>query len=109
MEEKETYYSSTHKAEITREVRKSDTAENFQKACASVKKAGELVAPPGTSYIGSACFHIYGHQTGEAWSFVSQPLTGTAPEHVADYGWKELRKALMRFYGRPEPRTNTKV
>lgn len=109
MEEKETYYSETHKAEINREVRATNTDEKYQQACAKVRQAGEVVAPLGTNYLGTACVHFYSHQVGESWSFVCQPLAGKTPEHVADYGWKELRKALMRFYGRPEPRTNTKV
>lgn len=109
MEEKETYYSTTHKAEISRETRSAQADAQIERANHKIREAGKELAPFGCHYLGSACFHVYRDDVGNAWRFACQPLIGQAPEEAADFGWKELRKALMRFFGRPEPRTNSKV
>lgn len=77
--------------------------------------AGELLAPQGAKYLGSAAVHFYAFDAGKAsgmvisgkdeYATVEQTRVDGVNEGLADFGWKQLQKALMKAFGRTPPRT----
>ena len=70
-----------------------------------VKDAGVKLQPDGFEYVGSACIHYYKSKFKDH-EYVTkiQDLLGDVPEGFADFGYKQLRNAMMTHYGRENPR-----
>jgi hypothetical protein len=67
--------------------------------------AGTNLAPWGYDYEGSVAMHYYKQKGTHNYVFISQQLgLGKVPEAQADVGLKELRKAMMKTYGREDNR-----
>lgn len=101
-----------NRAEITEE-EKSVTSERAIHAQSLLKQAGELFAPDGAKYLGSATIHYYSKE-----AVASNPqffcgcqvnLTMDVVEQHADLGHRQLKSALMRSFGRAEPKTRQDV
>lgn len=79
-------------------------------AQSNLKLSGLAIAPFGMVYHGSAVVHYYKKSGTNDFAFATQ-LVGlqTIEEGQADVGWKELKKALMKAYGREDKgrRTDT--
>ena len=83
----------------------------FNIATAGVKeglrRGGEILAPFGYNYVGYAVVYFYEDKRdaiGEA-RFITQQLTSLSevPEQFADFGHKELQRAMMAAYGKKPP------
>ena len=94
-------------ATVTEETRSTRSLE-AQHGQRLMAQAGELYCPLGFRYLGSAAVHYYSKEIdgGENPSFVHVCQTNVSKvnENHADLGWKALQAALMRSYGRAEPR-----
>lgn len=69
----------------------------------SIRRSGECMKPHRAKYIGSAVIHYYDAEgTEETYrhQVITQCLVETVPEGFADFGHKELQKALMKAFGR---------
>jgi hypothetical protein len=74
-----------------------------------LKRSGEAAMPHDHFYVGSAAFHIYKHKNmQDSFAFICATPIGAASEGMCDVGWKRLRSALMRSFGRAEPRSTIK-
>lgn len=66
--------------------------------------SGAAFKPPGAKYLGSAVVHYYegvfSDDNAPRFQTVTQCLVMDVPEGLADFGHKELQRALMRTYGR---------
>lgn len=70
-----------------------------------IKRSGDAGAVPGYFYVGSACFHMYKSKiVADDYNFMCATPIGAASEGMCDIGWKRLRSALMRTFGRAEPK-----
>lgn len=106
-ETKQVFVGNTgNTAEVTEEFRPAQT-ELSQHGRDLVRKAGELHCPTGAKLIGAAAVFYYSDQ-----SFVLRPQffsacqtdVGDVVENHADLGWKALQSALMKSYGRNDPK-----
>lgn len=72
--------------------------------------AGKNLAPWGYEYEGSATIHYYKKHNTHDFVFITHlSKLELLPEGQADVGLKELRRALMGYYGREDKRrTDTK-
>lgn len=90
------------RAETTRDEIPMDT-ERSQKAKYWLERAGQTLEPPQSEYIGSCTIHFYKHYELEGamkYSTVSQLIVSKVEEGLADFGHKEMQRALMKNYGR---------
>lgn len=94
-----------NEAKENRETRTIEQGPDAE-AASLIEKAGGIVQPPGLVLVGSAALFYYKHAfTLEPTYSVAQLLSLQAVEEgFADYGWKELRKAMMNQYGREAPK-----
>lgn len=74
------------------------------RAKALIEEAAKLLAPLGAEYSGSAVIHYFelpsiGHNQ-RRFATATQVYIENIDEGFADWGHKELQKALMRSYGR---------
>lgn len=93
-------------AKVTVETR-DQSHESVRQANGLLERAGEKIRPYGCRYVGSAAIHYYVESESETkpvFQTVSQTLVSKVDEHLADFGWKELKNALMKAYGRTIPR-----
>lgn len=94
-------------AEVVEEDKNPRTL-NAQYAQTLIGQAGKLMAPIGIDHIGSATVHYYAKKidSGEApvYVVVCQTDVRRVNEGHADLGWKSLKNALMKAFGRPEPK-----
>lgn len=68
-----------------------------------LKRSGEAIRPSGFEYAGSAVVHYYkGLFNRNSFTTVCQASVEGVEEGLADFGWKNLRKELMRRFGRTE-------
>jgi hypothetical protein len=77
--------------------------ERSKKANYWLERAGQTLEPPGCEYLGSATIHYYKVKSLDdkvRHSTVSQLTVRNVVEQLADWGYKELGKALMRTFGR---------
>jgi len=87
------------KAEIER-VDLSSSTEESRLSKDHIKKSGLLLSTPSFMYAGSATVHYYTHVLDpQKFQFVTVVNTEKINEHMADFGWKELRKSLMKNFG----------
>lgn len=72
-----------------------------------MRKAGDFQAPIGSKYLGSAVVHYYSKdgmdEESKSYFSVCQCDVRKVDEGHADMGWKMLKSALMKAYGRSEP------
>lgn len=76
----------------------------------NLKIAGFNLKPLGFEYQGSASVHYYRKFGSDDFTFIVQ-LIGfkDIEEGQADLGWKEMKKSLMKLFGREDKRrTDTK-
>lgn len=69
---------------------------------------GEILARPGSTYLGSATVHYYVRNVmgnEHTYETIQQVSINKVPEGFADYGHKELQKSMMAAYGRKEKAT----
>lgn len=79
---------------------KSDD-ERRKKSEDLMKRSGEVMKPVGYEHVGSATVHFYKNMFAQDnFSTVTMSQVSRVPEGFADMGWKELRKSLMRAFGR---------
>lgn len=100
-------FPGKNSAEVLEEERETNSQE-AQYAMVLIKEAGRLFKPIGADYIGSAVIHYYSHEVlpSHPQFFVAcQTAMGDVAEQHADLGWKQLKSALMKVYGRKEPKT----
>ena len=72
-----------------------------------IRKAGQLIEPKETKYIGSAVIHYYAgkHELDVArFKVATQLLIANVPEGLAAQGGNTLYKDLMKAYGAKIPR-----
>jgi hypothetical protein len=99
---------SGNKAEVVEEDRNAnDEMAHYSRDL--MRKAGAFHAPIGTDYLGSAVVHYYTKQglnesTKEFFAVCQTDVTRVSEGH-GDIGWKQLKAALMKSYGRSEPKT----
>lgn len=96
--------SGKNTAEITEQQLDINTPDN-KESLGLLRKAGEIVKPFGSTYVGSACIHYFINKFSEKPTYhTASEVTLDEPvnEQFADYGWKELRNALMRSFGRKD-------
>lgn len=97
-----------NRAEVTEEDRETNT-EMGQHAKGLIRQAGVLYRPLGSEYLGSAVVHFYkneplpSHPTYFVLTHVT--LDGAVSEHHANVGYQQLKSALMKSFGRKEPKT----
>lgn len=72
-----------------------------------VGAAGQLLCPIDFEYAGSATVFYYKKDGLQGPDFVTACSTDVkkVEEQFADLGWKNLKAALMKAYGRAEPKT----
>lgn len=73
-----------------------------------ITTAGELLAQPGAEYLGSATVHYYVRSildNEHTYETIQQISVSKVAEGFADYGFKQLQKALMEAYGRKDRAT----
>ena len=91
------------KADIKRDEIADHPAQNM--ANLQVKLAGSNLAPLGFEYQASVAVHFYKQRNSETFAFICQQTDiYKLPEGQVDVGVKELRKALMKSFGREENR-----
>lgn len=93
-------------AEIIEEERNphSDSAHHAQSL---MEKAGEIYRPFNHKYLGSATIHFYSDEsnlTNPQHAVICQTHIKKVSEHHADFGWKQLKSAFMKTFGRAEPK-----
>lgn len=95
-----------NKAEIISETVRALSLEQ-QAANKSLKRAGEILVPFGCDYLGSVAVHYYSDSESSktAFSLATQVSLEKVTEGLADFGEKQLKKAMMAAYGRTPPRT----
>lgn len=71
-----------------------------------VAQAGAMQTPTGAEYLGSAVVHYYSKKELFADNFfvACQVDVKKVAEGHADVGWKQLKSAFMKAYGRAEPK-----
>ena len=74
-----------------------------------LREAARVIVPYGCEYVGSGAVHYFVNKASllsekHEYAVTTQACLGEAPEHFADVGWKELRKAFMGYYNRKTPR-----
>lgn len=112
IDEKHIFIGDTGNTAMVTEEEKSTRTLPAQAAQRHMAQAGEVFCPFGFTYMGSATVHYYskvidGGENPE-FSHACQVNLGNTIEGHADLGWKSLQAALMKAYGREEPRTNKK-
>lgn len=92
----------TGQAQTTTETLRADEPK-VEQSTYWLKRAGEAARPPGYEYLGSAVVHYYkGTFEERTFTTICQALVSKIEEGFADVGWKNLRKELMRKFGREE-------
>ena len=97
---------SGNTAEVTEEFKSAQTLE-AKYAKELLMKAGIVHQPDETKYLGSCAIHYYKKDglAGIPQYFVAcQTDVAEVSEGHADIGWKQLRSAMMKSYGREEPK-----
>lgn len=70
-----------------------------------LKRALDVACPQGYFPVGVGAFLMYKSKVvNDDYAFVCATPIGGASEGMCDIGWKRLRSALMRTFGRSEPR-----
>jgi hypothetical protein len=96
------------RATVIEEDRDPRTEESLQ-AKTLLRNAARLHQPLGSDYLGSAVVHYFSKpglmESDKTYFFVCGTSVTEIEEGVADLGWKTLRTALMKAYGREEPKT----
>lgn len=98
-----------NRAEVIEEDREVES-ERARYSMDLVQRAGEVFKPVGADYLGTAVIHYYSleHLATNPQFFVAcQTALKNVAEHHADLGWKQLQSALMKVYGRKEPKTRS--
>lgn len=96
-----------NKAEVTVEEKDAST-EHAQYAKSLIASAASHLSPIGADYLGSAVIHYYSQEplpSNPTFFTIVQLDLKKVEEQLADLGWKELRAAMMKSYGREEPKT----
>lgn len=97
-----------HKAEITEED-KNPRSEEANRGKQLMEEAAKLFCPIGAKYTGAASVFYYTHPSltegSEQFSYACLVDVKQASEQVCDIGWKGLRTALMKCFGREVPKT----
>lgn len=105
---KNVYVGETgNKAEVTEETRNAQSLD-AQYARSLVAQAGKMFTPLGSIYLGSACVHYYESaptMMNRQYFTACQTDVSVVEEQHADLGWKNLKSALMKAFGRKEPKT----
>ena len=74
-----------------------------------VAQAGDLFKPEGFELKGTATVFYYEKPTltklGQEFVYACQTDVSKVNENVADIGWKGLKNALMKAFGREQPKT----
>lgn len=92
-----------NKADIKRDTLNDHPSK--ERSAFNLKLAGINLAPWEFEHEGSFAVHFYRKNGETTFAFICQTSgLGAIPEAQTDVGLKELRRALMGFYGREEKR-----
>jgi hypothetical protein len=97
-----------HTAEVTEEDRDT-TTEEAKHVKKLVARAGKMLCPMGSEYLGSGAVHYYSKAgvSGPQYFIACQTDINKVVEGHADMGWKQLKSAFMKAYGRTEPKVRS--
>lgn len=74
-----------------------------------MEKAGQFHCPDGAAYLGSAVIHYYARQglgaNDKEYFVTCQTDVSRVSEGHADIGWKQLKSAFLKSFGRSEPKS----
>lgn len=84
------------------EILKPADDSNVEKANWHLKVSGESIRKPGYEYEGTLSCHVYVNKFYDGERSFAVQFIGDMPEKIADIAWKEIRRTLMRRFGRKE-------